>query len=78
MSGVAPKAKLLSVIPIERLKLLSGSGDDTPCVGDIIQLDQSYTDSEGLAMVLAYTLNEANKSKWHLEVYESELGPNLE
>ena len=78
MSASVLKAKLKSEVPLERLKFISGDKNDIPRAGDIVELDQGYTDDQGQAMVLAYTEEERLTSEWQLEVYESELEKNYD
>jgi hypothetical protein len=67
-----PRAKLLAELPPERYRLLT-SVCRTPQVGDVLVLDQGFTDPEGLPMVLAYFPGFGDESLYEAEVYESEL-----
>ncbi|WCE32153.1 hypothetical protein [Vibrio sp. SCSIO 43137] len=79
MSHLIPKkAALLVNIPSDRARFISGNRNATPQIGDVVQLDQGFTDESGKAMVLAYKIGEAGDFEWELEVFESELGPEIE
>jgi hypothetical protein len=66
------RARLLADIPASRYKLLDASGR-SPCIGDIVVLDQGFTDPEGQPMVLAYFPEIGSASIYEAEVYEAEL-----
>lgn len=71
-----PRAKLLVQLPADRYRILSPDGRG-PLVGDEVALDQAFTSPTGLPMVLAY-FPASGAAQYEAEVYESELGPNLE
>ncbi len=78
MSEIKPKkAALLTNIPSDRARYISGNKNTFPQLGDIVQLDQGFTSENGKAMVLAYKIDSAGNFEWELEVYESELGPDI-
>ena len=69
-----PKAVLKNEIPESRYKMLEGNKH--PEIGDILELDQAYTNEAGKAMVLAYHPIENNiegKDNYSANVYESEI-----
>lgn len=72
----SPRAKLLVNLPVERYRILSPSGR-APLAGDEVVLDQGFTSSDGLPMVLAYFPAIGAASQYEADVYESELGPEL-
>jgi len=67
-----PRAKLLAELPPERYRLLTPVCRK-PQVGDVLILDQGFTSSDGLPMVLAYFPALGDESLYEAEVYESEL-----
>jgi hypothetical protein len=71
------KATLLKNIPSDRARYISGSKNSFPQLGDTVQLDQGFTDENGKAMVLAYKIDSAGNLEWEIEVYESELSPEI-
>jgi len=73
---VAPRAELLVSIPSSRYRIIL-EYSEPPKKGDIVTLDQGFTDSGGKEMVLAYCINENGASRYEAEVYESEIGPDL-
>ena len=73
----SPRAKLLVDLPADRYRILSSSGR-APVAGDELVLDQVFTSPDGLPMVLAYFPALGEASHYEADVYESELGPDLE
>jgi hypothetical protein len=73
----SPRAKLLVDLPADRYRLLSPTGR-VPRAGDEVVLDQGFTSPNGLPMVLAYFPSIGGSSQYEADVFESELGPNLE
>ena len=71
------RAKLLVDLPADRYRLLSKKGR-VPRAGDEVVLDQGFTSPDGLPMVLAYFPSFGRSCDYEAEVYESELGPDLE
>jgi len=76
MSKEAPRAELLNSIPSSRYRIML-ENTEPPRKGDIVTLDQGFTNAEGKAMVLVYCIEEKGTSRYEAEVYESELGPDL-
>ena len=72
----SPRAKLLVNLPVGRYRILSPSGR-APLAGDEVVLDQGFTSTDGLPMVLAYYPAIGAASQYEADVYESELGPEL-
>ena len=68
----SPRARLLAEIPAERYRILSSVGR-APRIGDMLVLDQGFTDDNGLPMVLAYFPSIGYDSLYSADVYESEL-----
>ena len=66
------RARLLVDLPTQRYKTLTPQGR-TPRVGDVVVLDQGFTGSDGLPMVLAYFPGIGSENLYEAEVYESEL-----
>jgi len=66
------RVKLLVELPAERYRVLSSQGR-APRIGDVVVLDQGFTGSDGLPMVLAYFPGLGSDSLYEAEVYESEL-----
>jgi hypothetical protein len=66
------RAKLLVELSENRYRCLSAA-HRIPCIGDMLVLDQSFTDPNGLPMVLAYFPGPGNQSLYEAEVYDSEL-----
>ncbi len=71
------KATLLKNIPSDRARYISGSKNTFPQLGNKVQLDQGFTDENGKAMVLAYKIDSVGNHEWEIEVYESELSPEI-
>ena len=71
-----PRAKLLVQLPVGRYRIHTSEGR-TPQIGDEVVLDQGFTSPEGLPMVLVY-FPALGESYYSADVYESELGPDLE
>ena len=65
-------ARLLVELPEARYRVLSSQGR-VPHIGDLVVLDQGFTGSDGLPMVLAYFPGADGDSLYEAEVYESEL-----
>ncbi len=76
MSKEISRAKLLNSIPSSRYEILL-KNTEAPKQGDIVTLDQAFTNSQGQAMVLVYCMGENETYRYEAQVYESELGPNL-
>ena len=70
------RAKLLVQLPAERYTVVSPGGR-TPQIGDEVVLDQGFTSPDGLPMVLVY-FPAPRGGSYSADVYESELGPDLE
>ena len=66
-----PKAILKSIIPKSRYIL--DEGGVAPKIGDILELDQSFTGANGKPMVLAYHQHPSGEDKYQADVYESEI-----
>ncbi len=75
--GTSHRAKLLVDLPADRYRLLSPSGRP-PRAGDEVVLDQGFTSPDGLPMALAYFPSLGETSHYEADVYESELGPDIE
>jgi hypothetical protein len=81
--GNSPRAKLLVDLPADRYRILSPSGR-APLAGDEVVLDQGFTSSDGLPMVLAYfpALGEARPqmcrltNRWRERVEDKVPSPN--
>jgi hypothetical protein len=69
-------AELLSAIPSNRYRIIL-ENTQPPKKGDIVTLDQGFTDIDGKEMILVYCNDEKGTSRYEAEVYENELGPNL-
>lgn len=65
--------RLITVIPKERLDLISGDGSEPPSVGDLGETDQCYTGPGGRQMVLVTFITANGASEWVAEAYVSEL-----
>jgi hypothetical protein len=74
---MAPRAKLLAKLPADRYRT-SLPGGRAPQVGDEVILDQGFTSADGLPMVLVYFPAWSRRNQYSADVYESELGPDLE
>ena len=68
-----PKARLNVSIPAERLRMVTGDPLAIPRAGDVVHLDQGFTDHDGKPMYLVHGIGEDRKILWEAEVYESEL-----
>ena len=69
-----PRAKLLNSIPHERYRIML-ENTDPPKEGDIVELDQGFTNSDGQEMVLVYCVNKDQSVRYEAEVYDYELTP---
>jgi hypothetical protein len=65
------RAKLIAELPETRYRILSPEGR-VPQIGDVVVLDQGFTGSDGLPMVLAYFPGPID-GLYEAEIYESEL-----
>ena len=65
-------ARLIKMIPMRRLRLISGDASKPPKVGDLGETDQCFTGSWGRQMVLVYFLA-PDGTEWEAEAYESEI-----
>jgi len=72
----APRAELLNAIPSNRYRIIM-ENTEPPKKGDIVTLDQGFTDKEGNEMVLVYCIDENGTWLYEAEVYETEISPNL-
>jgi hypothetical protein len=68
------KATLIAKIPQERFRSIDGS---KPEIGDIIMLDQGFTFPDGESGCLVYGLNKKCGFRYEAEVYEYEIGANI-
>ena len=59
-------------LPAGRYRVLPPQGR-APRIGDVVVLDQAFTGSNGLPMVLVYSHGPGSDSLYEAEVYESEL-----
>jgi len=66
------KATLISSIPQDRYRL-EAPNKITPNKGDVVCLDQAFTNTTGEPMVLVYCLNTHGVILYEARVYESEL-----
>ena len=66
------RARLLVELPAGRHRTFSPQGR-TPRIGDAVVLDQGFTGSDGLPMVLVYFPGPGGDAQYEAEVYESEL-----
>ncbi len=72
----AIRARLIVELPSDRYTVKATVGR-TPSVGDVVHLDQAFTNADGAAMVLGYCFSDSGETLYEAEIYESELGPNL-
>jgi hypothetical protein len=72
-----PRAKLLVELPADRYRTYSPDRR-SPRIGDEVLLDQGFTSPDGQPMVLVYFPSSGAKCVYEAEVYESELGPDLD
>ena len=70
-------AILLNALPADRYTQTAGNCDP-PSVGDIVALDQGFVSSNGDPMVLVYCYSKDGLIRYEAEVYESELGLDLQ
>lgn len=70
-NDATPRARLLVELPANRYRLLSAEGR-APQIGDVVVLDQGFTDPDGLPMVVAY-YQALDSLYYEAEIYESEL-----
>lgn len=66
------KATLINPIPQDRYRVLAAN-TNPPKVGDIVGLDQGFTNAKGEPMVLVYCVDAGGVMLYEAEVYESEL-----
>ena len=76
MRSTSPKASLLCDIPSDRYRVF-GEQTTPPKKGDIVELDQAFTSEDGKPMCIAYGVDSWGKVLYEVDVYESELGPDL-
>ena len=68
------KAILIAQIPNHRFHSYDGS---EPQIGDIILLDQGLTFPDGEPGCLVYGINSKGKIRYEAEVYECEIGDDV-
>ena len=68
------RAILKAKIPEARFRSINGS---VPEVGDVAALDQGFTFPDGQPGCLVYGISEEGKGRYEAEVYESELGDDI-
>ena len=73
----SPRARLLVNLPVDRYRIVSPNGR-APLAGDEVALDQGSTSPDGLPMVLAHLPATGAALQHEADVYESELGPELQ
>jgi hypothetical protein len=66
-----PRAKLLVDLPAERYRI--SPGGRAPRIGDVVVLDQGFTDPDGSPMALVFFPEIGLNSLYEADVYESEL-----
>jgi hypothetical protein len=69
------RAPLIADIPAARVHSKDGS---VPRVGDVVELDQGFTFPDGKPGCLVYCKDHQGKYKWGAEVYESEIGDDID
>ena len=69
------KATLIAKIPDKRFRTIDGS---VPEIGDIIVLDQGFTFPDGEPGCLIYGIDEEGKFRFEGEVYEIEIGDDID
>lgn len=62
------------MIPEDRFRSLDGSA---PEIGDLIELDQGFTFSDGRPGSLVYGVDSEGKYRYEAEVYETEIGDDI-
>ncbi len=67
-----PRAQLLVKLPTERF-IVEIPGGRKPRIGDIVELDQSYTGRDGKQMGTVYCPTESGDDLYQAEVYETEI-----
>lgn len=67
-------ATLIAAIPEVRFRSIDGS---VPKVGNVIALDQGFTFPEGKPGCLVYGIGKDGKYRYEAEVYESEIGDDI-
>ena len=65
---------LIANIPKERFRSIDGS---VPEVGDVIALDQGLTFPDGEPGCLVYGLEQEGQYKYEAEIYDSEIGEDI-
>lgn len=76
MKQAVPRARLIVEVPADRFRIISPNGQ-APRPGDVVELDQGFTGSDGLPMCLVYFPDPGGGDIYEAEVYESELGEPL-
>lgn len=69
------RAPLIAEIPAERVHSKDGS---VPKIGDVVILDQGLTFPDGEPGCLVLFIDQDGKYRWEAEVYESEIGDDVE
>ena len=69
------KATLIAKIPDKRFRTIDGS---VPEISDIIVLDQGFTFPDGEPGCLIYGIDEEGKFRFEGEVYEIEIGDDID
>ena len=74
---MSPRARLLVDLAPHRYRTLTPEAR-APRAGDEVTLDQGLTSPDGRPMVIVYFPSLGAASQYEAEVYESELGPDIE
>lgn len=68
------RTTLIAKIPKDRFRSIDGS---VPEIGDVIELDQGFTFKDGEPGCLVYGVDQEGKNKYEAEVYEFEIGDDI-
>jgi hypothetical protein len=68
-----PNARLIFEIDETRIEQIPGRAAVKPEVGDLVDLDQGFTGTNGEPMGLVYCMNPDGSVRWGASVYDWEL-----
>jgi len=68
-----PRARLIALIPLERVDQTLGDRKSFPHIGDVIELDQGFTLPNGEAGGIAFCCNADGSVRWVADVLASEI-----
>lgn len=72
---IPPNARLASKVDASRLELAECDGRHVPQVGDLVHVDQGFTNADGQNMYIVYCQHPDGRIKWAADLFDAELEP---